>query len=39
MVEKIHSYKKYKEDYIESVENPDKFWGDIAEGFVWRKKK
>ena len=38
MVEKIHSYKQYKEDYIESVENPDKFWGDIAEGFVWRKK-
>lgn len=38
MVEKIHSYKKYKEDYIESVENPDKFWADVAEGFVWRKK-
>ncbi|MEI6866006.1 acetate--CoA ligase [Flavicella sp.] len=38
MVEKIHSYKKYKEDYIESIENPDKFWAGIAEGFVWRKK-
>jgi len=38
MVDKIHSYKKYKEDYIESVENPEKFWGDIAEGFSWRKK-
>ena len=38
MVEKIHSYKKYKEDYLESVENPEKFWGDIAEGFSWRKK-
>lgn len=38
MVEKIHSYKKYKEDYTKSVENPDEFWADIAEGFVWRKK-
>ena len=38
MIEKIHSYKKYKEDYIESVEDPSKFWGNIAEGFVWRKK-
>ncbi len=38
MVEKIHSYKKYKEDYIESVENPEKFWGAIAENFSWRKK-
>ena len=38
MINKIHSYKKYKEDYIESIDNPDKFWGDIAENFVWRKK-
>jgi acetyl-CoA synthetase len=38
MINKIHSYKKYKEDYIDSIDNPDKFWGDIAENFVWRKK-
>jgi acetyl-CoA synthetase len=38
MVEKIHSYKKYKEDYVQSVEDPSKFWGDVAEQFVWRKK-
>ena len=38
MVEKIHSYKKYKEEYQESVENPEKFWGAIADKFVWRKK-
>ena len=38
MVQKIHSYKKYKEDYQESVEDPGKFWGKIAESFLWRKK-
>lgn len=38
MVQKIHSYKKYKEDYQESVDNPEKFWGEIAEKFTWRKK-
>ena len=38
MVEKIHSYKKYKEDYLESVNDPEKFWGEIADNFYWRKK-
>jgi acetyl-CoA synthetase len=38
MVETIHSYKKYKEDYAESVNDPEKFWGEIADKFYWRKK-
>lgn len=38
MVETIHSYKKYKEDYLESVNDPEKFWGEIADNFYWRKK-
>jgi acetyl-CoA synthetase len=38
MVDTIHSYKKYKEDYLESVNDPEAFWGEIADKFYWRKK-
>ncbi len=34
----IKSLEEYKSAYKESVDNPDKFWGTIAENFQWRKK-
>lgn len=34
----IKSLDEYKEAYRESIENPDKFWGKIAETFKWHKK-
>ncbi|MDO6801237.1 acetate--CoA ligase [Wenyingzhuangia sp. 1_MG-2023] len=35
---KIKSYKQYKDDYKESIQNPEVFWGEIASQFTWRKK-
>ncbi len=35
---KINSLQDYNETYHKSVENPSKFWGEIAENFFWRKK-
>lgn len=34
----IKSFEQYQEAYKQSVNNPGKFWGDIAEHFTWRKK-
>jgi acetyl-CoA synthetase len=34
----IKSFDEYKEQYKLSVENPEQFWGDIAEHFSWKKK-
>lgn len=34
----INSREQYDAMYKESIENPEKFWGDIAEEFVWKKK-
>ncbi|MFZ4545130.1 MAG: acetate--CoA ligase [Saprospiraceae bacterium] len=34
----IKSLEQYHKVYRESVENPEKFWADIAENFVWHKK-
>ncbi len=34
----IKSLEQYKDAYQKSVENPEKFWGEIAENFTWRKK-
>lgn len=34
----ITDLETYRKVYAESVENPEKFWADIAENFVWRKK-
>lgn len=34
----IKSQQEYEERYKESVENPEGFWADIAENFLWRKK-
>ena len=34
----IKNKEEYYKAYQESIENPNKFWGDIAESFQWRKK-
>ena len=34
----LKSYDQYKEVYKKSIEDPEKFWGDVAENFQWRKK-
>lgn len=33
----ITSLKQYEEDYKKSVENPEQFWGEVAQNFQWRK--
>lgn len=35
---RIRTLSEYTDAYNKSVENPEKFWGDIAENFHWRKK-
>lgn len=34
----IKSLEQYHEDYKKSIEDPEGFWGNIAENFLWRKK-
>lgn len=34
----IKSAEEYRKAYQASVENPEKFWGEIANNFYWRKK-
>ena len=34
---RIKSFEEYTEKYALSVENPDQFWGEIAETFTWSK--
>jgi len=34
----ITSFEEYQVAYKKSVENPETFWGEVAENFVWRKK-
>lgn len=34
----IYSLEQYHEAYKQSVENPDRFWSEIASNFLWRKK-
>ncbi|HVM86835.1 MAG TPA: acetate--CoA ligase [Puia sp.] len=34
----IKSFEEYKSAYKKSEENPEGFWNDIAENFLWRKK-
>lgn len=34
----IKSYDEYKEAYQKSIDDPEAFWGDIAEHFRWHKK-
>ena len=34
----IKSFDQYKSDYNRSIEDPEGFWGKVAENFVWKKK-
>src|SRR6478736_3408037 len=34
----IKSLEEYQLRYKQSVENPENFWADVAENFLWRKK-
>lgn len=34
---RINSLEEYHEHYNKSVNDPEKFWGDIAATFLWRK--
>ncbi len=34
----VKNYEEYKTAYEKSVANPEQFWSDVAEEFVWRKK-
>jgi acetyl-CoA synthetase len=34
----IKSFEEYQEAYKNSVENPEAFWGEIAENFFWKRK-
>ncbi|MCX2474724.1 acetate--CoA ligase [Pedobacter sp. MC2016-05] len=33
----ITSFNQYEEDYKKSIENPEQFWGEVAQNFQWRK--
>src|ERR1044071_9545874 len=34
----IRSMDEYKKAWHDSINDPDKFWGSVAENFYWRKK-
>ena len=34
----IKSFDEYQEAYSKSVENPEQFWGDVADHFFWKRK-
>jgi acetyl-CoA synthetase len=34
----IHNFDDYLEQYKTSIEQPEKFWGAVAENFMWKKK-
>ncbi|MDA8714675.1 acetate--CoA ligase [Flavobacteriales bacterium] len=38
MISKINSLVEYQDEYKKSIENPEKFWSDIANTFSWKKK-
>lgn len=35
---KVSSFEEYESVYKQSVEQPEEFWADVAENFLWRKK-
>ena len=35
---KIKSLEQYHQDYKKSVDDPEGFWGNVADNFYWRKK-
>lgn len=34
---KINTFKEYEEAYSKSIEDPEEFWAEIAQEFIWRK--
>ena len=34
----VKSFDQYMQMYDESINNPEKFWGDVASEFHWHKK-
>lgn len=34
----IKNFEEYQDAYKRSVENPEQFWGDIADNFFWKRK-
>jgi acetyl-CoA synthetase len=34
----ITSFEEYKNQYQQSINNPEKFWSEIADTFTWKKK-
>jgi acetyl-CoA synthetase len=34
----INSFEAYQEAYKKSIDNPELFWGEIAEHFTWKEK-
>ncbi|MBT6029480.1 MAG: acetate--CoA ligase [Crocinitomicaceae bacterium] len=38
MISKINSLLEYQDEYRKSIENPEKFWSDLASTFSWKKK-
>ncbi len=38
MDKNISSLEKYKKEYKKSIENPEKFWKNKANNFIWHKK-
>ncbi|GIV41064.1 MAG: acetyl-coenzyme A synthetase [Vicingaceae bacterium] len=38
MMKVAGSMEEYHKMYQESIENPEKFWNEIASSFIWRKK-
>jgi acetyl-CoA synthetase len=37
MIKKINSLEEYKSTYKKSIENPEQFWGEVAENFTWNQ--
>ena len=35
---RITSFEQYQSEYKKSIENPESFWAEIANGFSWKKK-
>ena len=35
---RINTFEEYKSEYKKSIEHPEEFWQDKANGFTWRKK-
>ncbi len=36
-MQKISSFSEYQQIYQKSIENPEQFWHEIAQNFLWRK--